>query len=236
MNRILSNLLMILLALTSFVACDDKDDNNDSPNNNSDPLTGSWLYTSPITTHSLIFSQDKLKSIQTVTSGPISNKNILEGPYMILSSGTIVSLDVTSATQNDSLKPEWLGERFYIAGLYSEDSLQFLEAEKWERISGNPESLTGGKFHRYSVSEDNGITNYNHYRIDFNPQSITIYSTVTQSAILPEEWDIENTSILVIQDDHYYYGGNTSNSSYFRLDGGNLYLSDYLPSVIFKKL
>lgn len=227
----------MLLVLASFTACkDDNNDNNGDPNNEINPLIGNWYYNSPTVTHSLIFLQNTLKSVQTITTGPIANKNVLEGPYSILSSGTVVSFDITSATQNDVEKPEWYGLRYYITGLFSEDSLQFLEAVEWERITGKPDAMTGGKFHRFTSSENNGETTYTHYRMDFGTDNLKTYSAVTENAEIPQVWDTENTTTLVVQDDHFYTSGDPSNGSYFRLEEGNLYLSDYLPHVIFKRL
>ncbi|HLN54000.1 MAG TPA: hypothetical protein VK212_09860 [Lentimicrobium sp.] len=236
MYKFIHRLLLLVLVFSFITSCKDDNDDNGDPNSQPNPLVGSWLYTSPTVTHSLIFTQNTLKSVQNVTVGPTANENVLEGTYMILSTATVVSFNVTSATQNDVEKVDWLGEKYYIAGLFSEDSLQFLEAVKWERITGNPEALTGGRFHRYTVTENNGETTYNHFRMDFSSESVIFYSTTTNSEELPSSWDTEVTRSLVTQDDHFYTGGDPSNQSYFRFDEGNLYLSDYLPHIVFKRL
>lgn len=224
----------ILVLCTLLFSCE-KDKNIEPVDINAIKLslTGSWA-PSPrygLLMDKLIFKGDTLETINFIDD---TTKEVWKGRFTVLSSGKIIAHDVTSVKYNQVELPTWCGIAYYKLDFITSDSIWFVGCVKWDRISGNTNSLTESTFHNYYDFNKSGQNSYEHYKLEFSKSKLSKSRITTNSPEYPTEgWHTLSVDFLTVASDYYILNGDQVYG--YRFNEGDLYVGTYSPFFMYKR-
>ncbi|HLN73766.1 MAG TPA: hypothetical protein VK205_10755 [Prolixibacteraceae bacterium] len=183
-------------------------------------------YEIEITEDSLSYHEDYYEV--EVADSTKNNRYItdLAGMYIIKADNKLISVDVTSATLNGEPRNSMKGQHFYLFKKLSEDSVSFIDCEKWTRLTGSKDALLNSSF--YSVHKSSSVSHYDHFKREFSNDSIDFDYVTTFNSEIPD-WNTPppyDSRVEVHED--YFTVCDWGNLEYsYLIHNGYLYCGSY---------